>query len=112
MREKNRRKFLKVLTIGVFFPQFLFPKSVFSENKSKFFTECQCVLVEWKKSEIMSPLNYLHFRGLNPSTKLSNLNNEDMLNNQFLNVKGLIIGKAEAAFLALLAEKNSKNMFS
>ena len=75
-----------------------------TEN-SKSQQECFIIYQEWKRQEQSSPMEFLT-NSLNNNVsnhlKISELTKIDFQNQDFFSVDGLLLGKTEAAFLALL----------
>lgn len=72
---------------------------------SSFYNECQVVYHEWMENEDTSPEDYLkniQDTRAHSTLKISEATRRDFDNNQIFSVKGLQLGKTEAAFIALI----------
>lgn len=76
-----------------------------SKYDSRHLSECREVLRVWKISEPTDPLTYIQTSRLStdPNMTLSQLTKLDFETNNLITVNGLVLGKTEAAMLALLA---------
>ena len=76
-----------------------------SNAGSKFQHECFIIYQEWEKKEKHSPMAFLLNsvnNNVSSKLKISELTKIDFQNQNFFSVDGLLLGKTEAAFLALL----------
>jgi hypothetical protein len=74
-------------------------------DNSKFQRECVIIYHEWEKKEKINPATFLSDsikNNVSSKLKISELTKIDFQNQNFFSVDGLLLGKTEAAFLALL----------
>ncbi len=75
------------------------------QTNASFEHECFIVYQEWKRREQSDPLIFLQQALNNPTLegiKISELTQKDFQKQNFFPIEGLLLGKTEAAFLALL----------
>ena len=112
MRNLTRRSFItktllvlssSVLSKSIFSGQLIESESL--SNNPEFQHECYAVYQEWTKNELVSPMDFL-INSINiygsGKLKMSELTKIDFQNQNFFSIEGLLLGKTEAAFLALL----------
>ena len=79
-----------------------------AHDREKFQHECCIVYQEWGEKEKIDPKTFLH-KAINDNVsnqlKISELTKIDFQNENFFSVNGLLLGKTEAAFLALLGSE-------
>jgi len=112
MNNITRRKFITKTLLAIsssmvsnsIYSNKLIDLETLSDN-SKFQQECVIIYLEWIKREHDSPINFL-LNSINNNgsgkLKITELTKTDFQNNNFFSIEGLLLGKTEAAFLALL----------
>jgi hypothetical protein len=107
----TRRSFITktLLALSSAVPNVTYANQQFKSNRltenSKFQQECFIIYQEWQRLEENTPLEFLtHSISNNVSNriKISELTKIDFQNQNFFTINGLLLGKTEAAFLALL----------
>ena len=74
-------------------------------NSQKFQQECLIIYQEWEKRESGSPMKFFLNainNDISGKLKMSELTKIDFQNQNFFSIDGLLLGKTEAAFLAML----------